>query len=157
MKTQQELNKDQPLGLTRFQEHKEKQSSSIVAQVIISESELAIVMQDYTSDFEAKYPVEFSCILFDLGIDTDKGYQRQDTLQHRNRLNQVVICSRFIGEERQDLAWISSGYASREAKDKYSGSKILEDLYREKSATVGVQEYLEARDRYAVIDESVWA
>lgn len=128
----------------------------IVAQVIISESELAKVIPDYTAEFETDNPYKFRSLLWDLGMDVDKGFQRQDYLKHRNRLNEVVICSRWVGEERIDTEWVNSGYASIEAKDKYSGSRMLEDLYRAKSATVDIQDYLEDRDKYAVIDTSVW-
>ena len=145
-----------PLTLTKFQELKEKRASSIVAQVIISESELDLVIKDYNSNYEIDRKEEFEWVLYTLGLDIDKGYQRQDTIQHRNRLNQIVICSRYVGEERQDDPWILSGYASKEARDKHSGSRILEDLYRERSCTTGIQEYLEARDKYAVIDTTVW-
>ena len=156
MKTQTELSKSKPLNLTTYQEQKEKRKSSIVAQVIISESELAKVLITYDASYEEKHPEAFKSLLNSLGMDTDKFIQRQDTIRHRNRMNEVVICSRWVGEERQDFEWIDSGYASREAKDKYSGSKILEDLYRERSCTEGIQEYLEARDKYAIVDTSVW-
>jgi len=43
-----------------------------------------------------------------------------------------VTCDRFVGNERTDKEWIESGYASREAKDKSSGSKLLTDIYRQK-------------------------
>lgn len=142
--------------LTRYQSHKEKRSSMIVAQVIISESELVKVVTDYSASLEEASPYRFKAILFSLGLDTAKPYQRQDGMQHRNRLNQVVLCSRWVGDERQDEEWINSGYASKEAIDKYSGSKILEDLYRERNATQDTQDYLEGRDKYGVIDETVW-
>lgn len=149
-------NKDSPLTLSRFQSHKEKRSSMIVAQVIVSESELAKVIPNYSSSIETDNPHRFKAILWELGMDVDKGFQRQDSLWHRNRLNEVVLCSRWVGDSRLDDEWINSGYASKEAKDKYSGSKILEDLYRERSATQDTQDYLESRDKYAVVDTSVW-
>jgi hypothetical protein len=86
-------------------------------------------------------------------MDIDKPVLRQDGLQHRNRLNEVVVCSRWVGEERLDEAWLYSGYASREAIDKASGSKILEDLYRSRYLTQDAQDSLEARDRYNVVKE----
>lgn len=143
--------------LTRFQAHKEKRSSMIIAQVIVSESELAQAIPDYSSSFETDDPFNFKKTLYGLGMDTALPYQRQDAIIHRNRLNQVVTCSRWVGESRQDAEWINSGYASREAIDKYSGSKILEDVYRSRSETTDTQEYLESRDKYSVIDESQWS
>lgn len=156
MKTQTKLTKEDPLNLTRFQELKEKRASAIVAQVIVSESELDMIIPNYTSDYEDTHKVDFLEVLFNLGMDISKGYNRQDNLMHRNRLNKIVICNRWVGESRIDPEWINSGYASREAKDKYCGSKILEDLYRERNETRDTQDYLEGRDKYAVVDESLW-
>lgn len=142
--------------LTRYQAHKEKQSSMIVAKVIISESELSLIIPDYDASYETNNPAKFRKCLYELGLDVSLPFERQDGLHHRNRLNKVVFCSRWIGDERQDENWIKSGYASKEAIDKYSGSKILEDLYRERNATQDTQDYLEGRDKYSVIDETVW-
>lgn len=150
------IKQKEPMNLSRFQAHKEKRASMIVAQVIISESELVKSLPNYSADMETKNTYKFQELLWDLGLDVEKQYTRQDTIRHRNRLNEIVICSRWVGEERQDNDWIKSGYASKEAIDKHSGSKILEDLYRERSATVDTQEYLESRDRYTVVDESQW-
>jgi hypothetical protein len=71
-------------------------------------------------------------------------------------MNQVVTCDRWLGEERQDSDWINSGYASREARDKYSGNRILEDLYRSRNLTADAQSILEDRDKHTVVDESNW-
>lgn len=131
-------------------------SSLIVAMVIVSESELVKVIKDYNSDYENTNPIEFQNVLFNMGMDIRQPYRRQDGMYHRNRLNEIVLCSRWIGEERQDKSWIMSGYASKEAIDKYSGSKILEDLYRSKNMTKDAQEHLEDRDKYSVIDETQW-
>lgn len=153
--TNYKITKDS-IEMNRWQKHKTKRSSLIVAKVIISESELAIGIPEYNSNYEQEHPGKFKQVLYRLGIDVSLPYARQDGLWHRNRLNQVVLCSRWIGEERQDRNWVRSGYASREAVDKYSGSKILEDLYRMKSMTQDAQEHLEDRDRYSVIDETQW-
>lgn len=126
--------------------------SAIVAHCIISESEIIKVLPNYTADFE-KADTSFKVFLFSLGMDVSKPYQRQDGLQHRNRFNEIVVCSRWIGEERTDTEWIASGYASKEAIDKASGSRILEDLYRSKYLTEDAQALLEARDRYNTITE----
>ena len=40
-----------------------------------------------------------------------------------------ILCG---GYERTDKEWIESGYASREAKDKASNNRLLNDLYRMK-------------------------
>lgn len=126
--------------------------SSIVALCIISESEIVKVMPEYSADFE-KDELKFKLFLYSCGVDIEKPFFRQDNLQHRNRLNEVVVCSRWVGEERLDEAWLTSGYASKEALDKASGSKILEDLYRSKNLTQDAQDSLEARDRYNELKE----
>ena len=126
--------------------------SAIVALCIVSESEIVKVMPNYSSEFEND-TIAFNKFLHSLGMDTEKPVLRQDGLQHRNRLNEVVVCSRWVGEERLDEAWLYSGYASREAIDKASGSKILEDLYRSRYLTQDAQDSLEARDRYNVVKE----
>ena len=120
--------------------------SSIVALCIVSESEIAKVIPDYS--FKLEGTSNFLSMLHSLGMDTLRPFIRQDAIQHRNRLNEVVVCSRWVGEERIDESWLLSGYASTEAKDKATGSKILEDLYRSKHMTEDAQRTLEDRDRY---------
>ena len=126
--------------------------NAIVALCIISESEIIKVIPDYSSDFENK-ETSFKLFLYSLGMDVSKPYKRQDGLQHRNRFNEIVVCSRWVGEERIDSEWINSGYASKEALDKASGSRILEDIYRSKYLTEDAQALLEARDKYTTITE----
>lgn len=126
--------------------------SAIVALCIISESEIIKVIPNYSSDFENK-ETSFKLFLYSLGMDVSKPYKRQDGLQHRNRFNEIVVCSRWVGEERIDSEWINSGYASKEALDKASGSRILEDIYRSKYLTEDAQALLEARDKYTTITE----
>lgn len=131
---------------------KKNKSNQIVALCIVSESELVIGYPDYSSSWETKANDKFYRILYDLGMDTTYPVYRQDGLMHRNKVNQIVICSRFIGNERQDEEWVTSGYASREAKDKYSGSRLLEDIYRSKNLTEDTQYQLEKRDYYRTPD-----
>lgn len=126
--------------------------NAIVALCIISESEIIKVMPNYSSDFEYRDD-EFKDFLYSLGMQVDRPYQRQDGLQHRNRFNEIVVCSRWVGEERLDEAWINSGYASRSAIDKASGSKLTEDIYRSRYETEDAQALLESRDKYATITE----
>lgn len=126
--------------------------NAIVALCIISESEIVKVMPNYSSEFEYKEE-QFKDFLYSLGMNVDRPYQRQDGLQHRNRLNEIVVCSRWVGEERLDGAWIKSGYASRPAIDKASGSKLTEDIYRARYETEDAQALLESRDKYATTTE----
>lgn len=126
--------------------------NAIVALCIISESEIIKVMPNYSSEFEDR-DEQFKNFLYSLGMNVDRPYQRQDALQHRNRFNEIVVCSRWVGEERLDEAWIKSGYASRPAIDKASGSKLTEDIYRARYETEDAQALLESRDKYATITE----
>jgi hypothetical protein len=127
--------------------------NSIVALCIVSESELVRVLPLYNKEFEQESPTVFSQVLFNLGVDTSLTIERQDGLWHRNRLNEVVLCSRFVGYERLDSVWITSGYASQAAKDKASGCRLLEDMYRSKNLTEDRQDALASRDRYRVVDQ----
>ncbi len=127
--------------------------SLIVANVIVSESELLAYNPDF---FKGITPELFKKSLYELGIDTNLPIIQQSNIKHRNRLNQVVKCNRWVGEERLDPQWICSGYASQAAKDKASCNKLLEDLYRSKALTKDAQLALEDRDRHTVIDETMW-
>ena len=126
--------------------------NAIVALCIISESEIVKVMPNYTSKFEDR-DEEFKNFLYSLGMDVNKPYQRQDALQHRNRFNEIVVCSRWVGNSRLDEKWLNSGYASREAIDKASGSKLTEDIYRARYETEDAQQMLESRDKYTTTEE----
>lgn len=135
------------------QEQKPKKESAIVATVIVSESELR---KAYNLSEPVVEDSKFASILYNMGMDVSLTVTRQDGLWHRNRLNEIALCSRWIGEERQDSEWINSGYASQEAKDKAKCNRMLDDLYRSKNLTKDTQQVLEDRDKYAVIDETVW-
>lgn len=136
-----------------MQRTKNNYRSSIVALSYVSESEIIELFKDYDSSWESTRPTLLKRILFQYGLDTTQAYERQDGLLHRNRMNKVQVCSRWVGQERLDEEWIKSGLASQEAKDKVQNSKLLDDLYRMKNATQEMQEALEARDRYYVEPE----
>ena len=127
----------------------------ICAYAYISESELVVGYPDYDASWETERPEEFKKILWRLGLDVNKPYERQDGLQHRNRLNQVVVCSRWVGEERLDKGWIRSEYASQEARDKVTGSKMLEDSYRRKKMTEDIQEEIASREHLREASEEL--
>lgn len=130
--------------------------SLILAYSTISESELFYIYPDYTYDLELTNPVLFKSLLFTLGMDTNLKYLKQDNLIHRNKLNKVVQCSRYVGEERQDQEWLESGKASREALDKATKNRILEDMYRTRGFTKDTEAVQESKDYYTVIDETQW-
>ena len=125
-------------------------SSKILALVYVSSSEIAKVIPDWDEVKAAEDEDYFKSILWQLGVDTEQPIEWQ-TLQHRNRFNEVVICSRWVGNERQDKQWIESGYASKEAVDKSKNSKMLDSSYRSRALTVDVQEMLEEKDRRSKI------
>lgn len=106
--------------------------SSIIALSIISAMDIAEVKKDYTYKWKDENPHEFLEILWLFGMDTSSMYETQADVTHKTKLGRLVTCDRYVGSERTDKEWIESGYASREAKDKFSGSRLLDDLYRQK-------------------------
>lgn len=127
----------------------QKNFSSIAAYVYVSESELVKAFEDYDSQWEHTQPDAFKSLLYSLGMNTDQPYKRYDGLQHRNRFNEVVACSRWVGSERHDQAWVKSGYASKEALDRNKNSRLLDNLYEQRGLTEGIQKMLEQRDSYS--------
>lgn len=124
-------------------------SFSLIAAVIhVSESEIVKVNPEYDASWEEERPYLFKQLLWDLGLDPSKEYVRFDGLQHRNRLNEVVVCSRWYGHERSDQAWLISGYASEAALDKAKNNRLLDDSYRMRQLTHDAQDVLERRDMY---------
>lgn len=116
----------------------------IVALCIVSASDIAFVMKEFTYQWAAENKEDFDNLLYKFGMDTRFVYEEQDGeedekgkgIQHMNRQNKVVKCKRWVGVERTDEEWLKSGHASREAKDKASGSKLLADLYNQKGYRV---------------------
>lgn len=100
----------------------------MIAAIVLSESELAKVIPDWTMDIVNNNPNEFRKILWDLGGDIHKPWEIQENIIHRNRIKEVVQCNRWILSERLDRDWINSGFASREAKNLASGSRMVQDL-----------------------------
>lgn len=127
--------------------------SSIYAASYVSESELKMMDSEYDSSWEEHYPEVFKKMLWNLGMDSRYDYIRVDGIQHRNKLNQTAVCSRWVGNERTDDEWLKSGYASQEAIDKGKNSSLLDSLYKERAFTVETQKYLEERDRSSKIEE----
>ena len=103
---------------------------NIAALCIVSVSELAKVKPEITYDWIEDNRDEFLDILYSIGMNTKQPIERQENLHHRNRFNELVVCDRYVGNERIDKEWLASGYASQEAKDKSLNNKMLNDLYR---------------------------
>jgi hypothetical protein len=127
--------------------------STIYAASYVSESELKLLDSNYDASLETAKPEKFKNMLWSLGLDSRYDYVRTDGVQHRNKLNQSVFCSRWVGNERTDTEWITSGYASREAIDKSKNSPLLDSLYKEKLFTVDTQFYLEEKDRSCKVED----
>lgn len=104
----------------------------ITALCIVSASEIAVGYPDFTYDLIETDKDKFLKILYDFGMDTSQQIEVQTDIQHRNRFNNIVICDRYVGHERIDQEWINSGYASQEAKDKKTGNRLIQDLYRQR-------------------------
>lgn len=100
----------------------------IVAICVISMSEI-LKAKEVDLDKLATSDNYFKEVLYSLGLDVSFPFDVK-LLQHRNKFNEVVTCDRICGMERTDDSWISSGYASNEAKDKARNNKLLNDLYR---------------------------
>jgi hypothetical protein len=107
-------------------------TSSIIALCYVSAMDIAEIKPDYTYKWGDENPELFNDILYQFGMDTTSFIERQESVTHRSRLNRLVTADRWVGNERIDDDWIKSSYASREARDKASGSKLLNDIYRMK-------------------------
>ena len=104
-------------------------SFSIAAIVIVSLSEIQKAISWVTAEHLEQNRTELEEILYNLGMDTKNyPYEVFEDI-HRNRFNEVVECQRYVGNERFDKIWITSGYASQEALDRSKGNKLLTDLY----------------------------
>lgn len=107
----------------------------IAAIRIVSESEIATVKKEFNAQWALDNPTEFNKMLYDLGFDIQFEVEVQENITHRNQFGAIITCNRWVGQERTDIKWLTSGYASQEAKDKANGSKLLEDLYRRRGMT----------------------
>jgi len=125
--------------------------SKIAALAYVSESEISKIYKDYHHSWEEVNPEKFKSILFQFGLDISWPYEKQESITHRNKLNQIVKCNRWVGNSRMDSQWLNSGLASKECLDKAKNNKLLDDVYRSKYLTEDAQNLLEARDKYATI------
>ena len=131
----------------------QQKNSQICALIHVSESEIKLSDPRYKPTWSTDFPRKFNGILWALGLDSKQAYTVQVNIQHRNRLNEVVKCTRWCGNERSDQAWIESGNASRAAVDKSKNNPIVDDIYRQRHETIDAQYTLEQRDRYTVVQE----
>lgn len=108
----------------------ENMALQIAAYGIISLSEIQIVKPEYTKEYFDNNPDELKEVLYSLGVETYTLPVEEQYIQHRNRFGNIVTDWRWVGNERLDVEWCQSGHASKAAKDKASGNKILVDVYR---------------------------
>ena len=141
-------------------QQKIKRASGIVASVTVSLSEILRVQPYFTlkstRNSKGEYSSEFLELLYGLGVDVQEPIREDLSSTHRNRFNEVVTCPKWLCEERLDSLWINSGYASRAAVDKASGSLLVEASYRMRGETKDMQAMLNQRDKSSTIDESTW-
>lgn len=107
----------------------------IIALCIVSASEIAKVVPSFTYDMVENEKDKFLDILYQFGMDVKQTIETQKDLMHRNRMNNIVQCDRYVGYERTDKEWIESRFASKEAKDKATGNKLIKDIYRMRGYT----------------------
>lgn len=105
---------------------------NILALISVSLSELEELQPNISHKWIAENKTEFESMLYTLGLDVAAPYEIQENLPHRNRLDKVVQCNRWNGNERTDEAWIKSGYASYAAIDKAKNSYLINDIYRQR-------------------------
>lgn len=107
-------------------------TNNIIALCIVSAMDVFKVKPDFTYDWTETNKGDFYELLHQFGMDINSIIDTQEDVTHKDRTGRLVTCHRYVGSERYDKAWIESGYASREAKDKASGSSLLNDIYRSK-------------------------
>lgn len=144
----------------QVQQTKIKRASGIVASVTVSMSEILSTLPYFTlkstRNSKGEYSSKFLELLYGLGADVQEPIREDLSSTHRNRFNEVVTCPKWLCEERQDNGWINSGYASRAAVDKASGSLLVEASYRARGETKDMQAMLNQRDKSTEVDESQW-
>ena len=111
---------------------------NICAVVYISLSEIQTVAEWVNEEFIAENQDVFKRMLYDLGADIYNYPCEEQVVTHRNRFGNTITCPRYVCNERQDIEWITSGYASPEAIDKSKNNRLLVDLYRSKGLVESV-------------------
>ena len=102
----------------------------IAAHSVISLTEILTVAPQMTKEFFDANPEVLRETLYNLGIESYNLPVEEQFVQHRNRFGNVVTDWRWVGDERIDADWCQSGHASKAAKDKASGNRLLVDVYR---------------------------
>jgi len=102
----------------------------IAAISYVSLSEIQTIANWVTEEFVEENPDIFKKMLFDLGMDVYNYPWEVQNVTHRNRFGNIITCPRYVGNERIDIDWVSSGNASYEAVAKSADNKILTDLFR---------------------------
>ena len=127
---------------------KQEYYSKIAALVNISQSDVSYIYPEYTTELEQSDPELLKNLLWNLGLDVNQPYVFQQVTQHGNKLGKIVTCHRWFGSERLCEEWLNSGYASKEAKDKAKGSRLLDEIYRSRGLTEDVLAAAEEKDKW---------
>lgn len=128
--------------------------SMICTDFIISESEIALGYPEYDVSWLVENIDDLKTILWDMGMDTlNENFTLSEVVQHRNRLGKVVTSGRYVGIQRSDEEWLKSGYATQEAIDKSRNSRLCDDIYRQRGLTTDMQDAMEAKDKYKVLED----
>ena len=132
---------------------KHQKRSMIAAVVHVSESEIILAYPNYRDGWDVDFPRKFNSVLWFMGLDSSQDFSKQTEITHRNKLNKIVSCHRWYGNERSDEQWLNSGCASQAAIDKSKNNPIVDDSYRQRNETTDAQYTLEQRDRYNVVQD----
>lgn len=89
---------------------------SVGILVDVSRSSLPLKVSSVTKNGDSIPIEELHNILYSVGISNNHYLEIQDVTTHRNLDNKVVEDYRFVGQERLDKVWLTSGYASDEVR-----------------------------------------
>lgn len=103
----------------------------IQAVYIISEGDL-LSISDFSVSLKSGTPEEklrLKTMLYHLGMDVSLPCELQEVTTHRLWDKSIYTGNRYVGLERTDKEWLSSGYASLEAKLAAKGDwSMVEEL-----------------------------
>lgn len=102
----------------------------IIAIEYVSLSEIQTVAPHYTKEYFDENPDELKSVLYSLGMEVYDYPHEEQYNTHRNRLGNTITTWRWVGNSRIDKEWLSSGYASIEARDKSLKNSLLIESYK---------------------------
>ncbi len=114
---------------------------------IILETQLQELL-DYSPELEQENPALFNRMLWDMGLDSEKGIEKQEGLQHRGANKEIITCNRYVGLERTDAEWLGSGLASEETLYLQSDSETRKDMRRLQFSSSNTAPYHKLEEEY---------